>query len=166
MKQKITFCLFLSIVAWGFLFIPESNSKSLKEDEQLIRVGTGAFQDGLYDIAERQFTNFISNYPKHARVFDIYYLLGRTLVIKGKLREARTVFSKIINEAKSFENMDDALLGMAELEMRLGNRDEAAKLLLTVIKKYPNFDQIDHAYYLLGLLELGSNQLTAAGSTG
>jgi TolA-binding protein len=165
MKQKITFCLFLSIVAWGFLFIPESNSKSLKEDEQLIRVGTGAFQDGLYDIAERQFTNFISNYPKHARVFDIYYLLGRTLVIKGKLREARTVFSKIINEAKSFENMDDALLGMAELEMRLGNRDEAAKLLLTVIKKYPNFDQIDHAYYLLGLLELGSNQLTAAGST-
>jgi TolA-binding protein len=165
MKQKITFCLFLSIVAWGFLFIPESNSKSLKEDEQLIRVGTGAFQDGLYDIAERQFTNFISNYPKHARVFDIYYLLGRTLVIKGKLREARTVFSKIINEAKSFENMDDALLGMAELEMRLGNRDEAAELLLTVIKKYPNFDQIDHAYYLLGLLELGSNQLTAAGST-
>jgi TolA-binding protein len=165
MKQKITFCLFLSIVAWGFLFIPESHSKSLKEDEQLIRVGTGAFQDGLYDIAERQFTNFISNYPKHARVFDIYYLLGRTLVIKGKLREARTVFSKIINEAKSFENMDDALLGMAELEMRLGNRDEAAKLLLTVIKKYPNFDQIDHAYYLLGLLELGSNQLTAAGST-
>jgi TolA-binding protein len=165
MKQKITFCLFLSVVASIFLLIPESHSKSLKEDEQLIRVGTGAFKDGLYDIAEGQFTTFTSNYPKHARVFDIYYLLGRTLVIKGKLREARTVFSKIINEAKSFENMDDVLLGMAELEMRLGNRDEAAKLLLTVIKKYPNFDQIDHAYYLLGLLELGSNQLTAAGST-
>jgi len=165
MKRKIAFCLFLSVVVWGFFLIPESHSKTLNEDEQLIWVGTGAFKDGFYDIAERQFTNFISNYPKHARVFDIYYLLGRTLVIKGKLKEARTVFSKIINEAKSFENMDDTLLGMAELEMRLGNRDEAAKLLLSIIKRYPKFDQIDHSYYLLGLLELGSNQLTVADST-
>ena len=61
--------------------------------------------------------------------------------------------------------MDDALLGMAELEMRLGNREEAAKLLLSIIKRFPKFDQIDHSYYLLGLLELGSNQLTAAEST-
>jgi len=165
MKRKTAFCLFLSVVVWGFFLIPESHSKTLNEDEQLIWVGTGAFKDGFYDIAERQFTNFISNYPKHARVFDIYYLLGRTLVIKGKLKEARTVFSKIINEAKSFENMDDTLLGMAELEMRLGNRDEAAKLLLSIIKRYPKFDQIDHSYYLLGLLELGSNQLTVADST-
>jgi TolA-binding protein len=127
-------------------------------------VGTGAFKDGFYDIAERQFANFVSNYPRHVRVFDIYYLLGRTLVIKGKLKEARTVFSKIINEAKNFENMDDALLGMAELEMRLGNREEATRLLLSIIKKYPRFDQIDHSYYLLGLLELGSNQLTSAES--
>ena len=165
MKRKIAFCLFLSVVVWGFFLIPESHSKSLNEDEQLIWVGTGAFKDGFYDIAERQFTTFISNYPKHARVFDIYYLLGRTLVIKGKLKEARTVFSKIINEAKSFENMDDTLLGTAELEMRLGNRDEAAKLLLSIIKRYPKSDQIDHSYYLLGLLELGSNQLTVAEST-
>ena len=165
MKRKIAFCLFFSVVVWGFFLIPESHSKTLNEDEQLIWVGTGAFKDGFYDIAERQFTNFLSNYPKHARVFDIYYLLGRTLVIKGKLKEARTVFSKIINEAKSFENMDDTLLGMAELEMRLGNRDEAAKLLLSIIKRYPKSDQIDHSYYLLGLLELGSNQLTVAEST-
>jgi TolA-binding protein len=164
MKRKITLCLFVSLFVWGFLLTPESHPRTLNEDEQLIWVGTGAFKDGFYDIAERQFANFVSNYPKHARVFDIYYLLGRTLVIKGKLKEARTVFSKIINEAKNFENMDNALLGMAELEMRLGNREEATKLLLSVIKKYPKFDQIDHAHYLLGLLELGSNQLTSAES--
>jgi len=164
MKRKITFCVFLSVIVWGFLLIPENHSKSLTEDEQLIWVGTGAFKDGFYDIAERQFTNFVSHYPKHARVFDVYYLLGRTLVIKGKLKEARTVFSKIVNEAKNFANMDDTLLGTAELEMRLGNREEAAKLLLSIIKRYPKYDQIDHSYYLLGLLELGSNQLTAAES--
>ena len=164
MKRKVAFCLFVSLFVWGLSLSPESHSRSLNEDEQLIWVGIGAFKDGFYDIAERQFSTFVSNYPKHARVFDIYYLLGRTFVIKGKLKEARAVFSKIINEAKNFENMDDALFGMAELEMRLGNREEATKLLVSVIKRYPKFDQIDHSYYLLGLLELGSNQLTSAES--
>ncbi len=152
----------MSIVVCSFFLVWESHSKTLSEDEQLIWVGTGAFKDGLYDIAERQFTNFLSNYPKHFRVFDIYYLLGRTLVIKGKLKEARTVFSRIINEGKSFENMDDALLGIAELEMRLGNREEAAKHLQSIIKRDAKFDQIDRSYYLLGLIELESNQLAAA----
>jgi TolA-binding protein len=165
MKTKTGLCLFLSVFIWGFLLVPEGYPKSLNEDEQLIRVGTGAFKDGFYDIAESQFTNFISHYPKHPRLFDIYYLLGRTLVIKGKLREARTFFLKIINDAKNFENMDDTLLGMAELEMKLGNREEAAKLLQSIIKRYPKYDQIDRSYYLLGLLELESNQLTEAEST-
>ena len=165
MKRQITFCLLLSVFVYGVFHVPEGHSKTLNEDEQLIWVGTGAFKDGLYDIAERQFTNFITNYPKHSRVFDIYYLLGRTLVIKGKLREARAFFFRIINDAKSFENMDDALLGMAELEIRLGNREEATKLLQSIIRRYTNFDQLDRSYYLLGLLELEANQLTAAEST-
>jgi len=152
-------------VIFGFLMVQESQPKSLSDDDQLIWVGTGAFRDGFYDIAERQFTSFVTNYPNHARVFDIYYLLGRTLVIKGKLKEARTVFFKIINEAKSFENMDDVLLGMAELEIKLGNREEATKLLQSIVKRYPTFDQIDRSYYFLGLLELESNQVTAAEST-
>ncbi len=131
----------------------------------MIRVGTGAFKDGFYDIAERQFTNFVSTYPKHVKVFDIYYLLGRTFVIKGRFKEAKTVLSKIINEGKNFENMEDTLLRVAELEIKLGNREEAARLLLSIIKRFPKFDQIDYSYYLLGLIEFGSNQVTAAEST-
>jgi TolA-binding protein len=146
-------------------FIREVHSKSVNEDQQLIWVGIGAFKDGFYDIAEKQFASFVKLYPKHAKVFDICYLLGRTLVIKGKLREAKKVFSKIINEGSHFANLDDTLLGMAELEIRLGNRQEAVKLLLAVINKFPKFEQIDYAYYLLGLLELGSNQLSPVDST-
>ena len=165
MKRKMAFCFVFLFLVWGFLFSQESHSKIFTEDEQLIKVGSGAFQDGFYDIAEKQFSNFVRIYPKHDKVFDIYYLLGRTLLIKGKLKEAKGFFSKIINEGKKFENMDYTLLGMAELEMRLGNHEEAAKLLLAIIKKFPQFDQIDYSCYLLGLLELGSNQLTTAEST-
>ncbi len=165
MKRKIAFCFVCIFLASGLFFVREGHPKSITEDKQLIWVGIGAFKDGFYDVAEKQFTNFINTYPKHEKVFDIYYLLGRTLFIKGKLKEAKKVFSKIINEGSHFENMDYTFLRMAELEMRLGNREEAVKLLLALIKKFPAFNQIDYSYYLLGLLELGSNQLTAAEST-
>jgi len=165
MKKRIIFCFILSIFTWSIFLGGECRSKSFNEDEQLIWVGTGAFKDGFYDIAEKQFTSFINNYPKHPKIFDIYYLLGRTLVIGGRFREARVVFSKIINEAKNYENMDHTLLAMAELEVRLGNREEAARLLLSIIKRFPKFEQIDYSYYLLGLIEVGSNQVTVAEST-
>jgi len=164
-RNKITFYIFIIIIIYGFLSAQKAYSKSFSEDEQLMWVGMGAFKDGFYDIAEKQFSNFIKIYPKHDKVFDIYYLLGRTFFIKGKLKEAKAVYSKIIQEGKNFENMDDTLLGLAEVEIKLGNREEASKLLLSIIKRFPKFDQVDYSYYLLGLIELGSNQLTAAEST-
>ncbi len=165
MKKKIASCVILAILIWSFFLAPGAYARNLGEDRQLIRVGIGAFKDGFYDIAEKQFTNFLSIYPRHEKVFDICYLLARTLFIQGKLKEAKKFFSKIINEGRHFENMDYALLGMAELEMRLDNREEAKGVLLSIVQRFPKCDQIDYAYYLLGLLELASDQLTAAEST-
>jgi TolA-binding protein len=164
MTKKIPFYIFLLIFIYGSLPVQMSLSKAFSEDEQLIKVGTGAFKDGLYDIAERQFSNFTKRYPKHDKIFDIYYLLGRTLFIRGKFKEAKAAFSKIMNESKNVDYMDYTLLGMAEAETRLGNRDEASKLLLSFINKFPKSEQIDYSYYLFGLLELASNQLSSAES--
>jgi TolA-binding protein len=152
-------------VICSFSYVQECYPKNFSEDEQLIRVGIGAFKDGFYDIAEKQFSNFIRFYPKHNKVFDICYLLGRTLLIQGKSKEAMSLFSKIVEDGKHFENMDYALLRMAEVKIRLGSRDEAAKYLLSIIKNFPKFEQIGYTYYLLGLLEFGSNQLAASEST-
>jgi len=165
MSKRTIFYIFFIICIFASLPVQENYSKALTEDEQLMRTGTGAFKDGFYDIAERQFSNFIKNFPKHEKVFDIYYLLGRTLLIRGKFKEAKVALSAIIKESKTFEYMDYTFLGMAEVEMRLGNRDEAAKRLRSIINKFPKFEEIDRCYYLLGLLELASNQLSSAEST-
>ncbi len=163
-KNKLIPFIFALFLA-GFFFTQETFGKTLTEDEQLISVGTGAFRDGFYDIAEKQFSNFVKIYPRHDKVFDIYYLLGRTFLIKGKLKDAKAAFSKILHEGKTFENMDSAFLATAELEMMLGNPEEASKLLNSLIKRFPKFDQIDHSYYLLGLLQLGTNQFVEAESS-
>jgi TolA-binding protein len=165
MKKKRTLSFILIFLIAGFFFAQHAGARSFAEDEQLISVGTGAFRDGFYDIAEKQFSNFVRIYPKHEKVFDIYYLLGRTFFIKGKLNEAKAAFSKIIREGKNFENMDSALLAMAQLEAASGNQEEASKILLSLIKRFPKCEQIDYAYYLLGLLQTGLNQLEDAEST-
>ena len=147
----------------GIFFVQDLYSKNISEEDQLILVGIGAYKDGFYDIAEKQFLQFIRDYPNHGKVYDICYLLGKTLLNKGKLKEAKKVFLKIINESKNFEYMDYTLFWIAEIEMKLGNGEEANKILLSIIKKFPKFEWIDYSYYLLGLLDFGSNKFTSCG---
>ena len=123
-----------------------AHSRNLTQEEQLILVGTGGFNDGFYDIAEKEFEIFVRDYANHGRIYEICYLLGKTLFIKGKIKEARAVFLKIINENNNFEYMDYVLFWVAEAERKLGNPEEAKKALLSIIKRFPKFVWIDYCY--------------------
>ncbi len=160
MKKKLVSYTFLSILIWGILFVPDIHSANLSQEEQLIRVGIGAFSDGFYDIAEKQFSHFVKDHSNHLKLYDICYLLGKTLLFKGKLREAKSVFLRIVNGKRNFEYMDYTLFWLAEIEMKFGNVEEARRLHRSIIKRFPKFEWIDYCYYLLGLLDLGSNKLT------
>jgi TolA-binding protein len=164
-KTRIALSLLFTFLLFGILTDRNAHSKKLGEDEQLIRVGTGAYKDGFYDIAEEQFSHFVRDYPSHGKVFDVCYLLGKSFIAKGRIKEAKAIFSKIINEGKNFEHMDYALFWLAEVEMKLGDVEESRQHLLTIMRRFPKFEQIDHSYYLLGLLDLGSNRLTRAESS-
>lgn len=140
-------------------------SKTLSEEEKLIWVGIGAYNDGFYDIAEKQFSHFIRDYSNHERLYDICYLLGRTLYIKEKPKEAKTIFLKILNESKQFEYTDYTLYWLAEIELKWGNSDGAKKPLVQIISKFPKFEGLDYVHYFLGLIEFGSNRLPQAESS-
>jgi TolA-binding protein len=162
MKKRIVLYLLLALSILGILSVRDIHSKNFSQEEQFILVGIGAFNDGFYDIAEKQFSSFTKDYPNHVKVSDIYYLLGKTLLLKGKLKEAKTAFSKISDASQNFESTDYLLFWLAEIEIKLGNGEEAKKLLLSVIKRFPTFEWVDYSYYLMGLLDLGSNRLTSA----
>jgi len=162
MKRKIAFYLCFMLLICGIFPAQGVYSKNFSQEEQLILVGIGAFNDGFYDIAEKQFSLFIQDHPNHAKVYDICYLLGKTLLLKGKLKEAKSVFLKIASENKNFEYLDYTLFWLAEIETKLGNGEEAKKLLSSVIRRFPRFEWIDYCYYLLGLLDVGTNRFTQA----
>jgi TolA-binding protein len=164
LKAKIVIYL-LTILFFGVVLDRQIYPKNLTEEEQLIRVGMGAYTDGFYDIAEKQFSLFVRDYPNHGKVFDVCYLLGKSLIMKGKLKEAKAVFLKIVNEGKNFDYTDYALFWLAVLEMKLGNVEQSRNHLLTIMRRSPKFERIDHSYYLLGLLDFGSNRLAHAESS-
>jgi TolA-binding protein len=167
MKKRF-WVLFAFIIVMGILWddpwVRRVDSKNLGQDEQLIWVGTGAFKDRLYDVAETQFLHFLKSYPNHPKVHDVCYLLGKTFLAKGKLNDAQKVLSRIITESKSFEDTDYAVFWLAQIEIRLGNGEEARRLLANLTKRFPKFEWNDYAYYLLGLLDLGANRIPPAES--
>jgi TolA-binding protein len=162
MKKKIAFHFCFMFFICGIFTVQDVQSKNFSPEEQLVRVGIGAFNDGFYDIAENQFSLFIRDHSTHPKVYDICYLLGKTLLLKGKLKEAKSIFLRIANENKNFESLDHSLFWLAEIEIKLGNGEEARRVLSSVIRRFPRFEWIDYSYYLLGLLNLGSNRLTDA----
>ena len=133
-------------------------SKNLSEDEQLILVGTGAYQDGFYDISEKQFSRLAKEFPRHGKISEVYYLLGKTLFMKERFNESKSAFQKVIGEGKNVEYLDYAYLGLAEAEIKLGDLDGARKTLLTLLQKFPRFEAIDQVYHRLWLMELGANR--------
>jgi TolA-binding protein len=159
-RKSFIYCTFLII-----LLVPNVrpvDSKNLGEDEQLILVGTGAYQDGFYDIAEKQLSRFTREFPRHGKIIDVYYLLGKTLYVKERFSESKTAFQKVISEGKNLEYVDHAYLGLAEAEIKLGDLEGARKTLLALVQKFPRFESIDQVYHRLGLIELGANRMASA----
>ena len=133
MKKKVLLFIFFIVSILVVSSVNNALSKDFLEEEQLIRVGAGAYKDGFYDVAEQQFSYFIRHYSAHEKVYDICYLLGKTLLVNGKLNEAKAVFLKILNESKQFEYIDYTLFWLAEINLRLAHRDESRKYLASLI---------------------------------
>lgn len=160
MIKRIFICFFIIYFLINFEKI--AYSKALGEEEKLIMVGTGAFKDGFYDIAEKEFDQFIKDFPSHPNIYEIYYLYGKTLLTKGKLKEAHASFSKILNEKKNFEQLDYVLFWLALIELKIEPTGKAKRLLLDLLKVSPKFEWLDYAYYLLGVVEFGSGNYSSS----
>jgi TolA-binding protein len=162
MLKRITIYTLFAVLWTGVLADRESFPRSLGEDEKLIWVGTGAFNDGFYDIAEKQFSQFLREYPEHGKLYDVCYLLGKTLYLREKLKESRSVFLKVINEHKQFEYTEYILFWLADIELRWGNHDGARRYLTSILNRYPKFESLDQVHYFLGLIEFGFGRFPQA----
>ncbi len=161
MKRGLAIVI-VCILSVGFLGVRGIDARGVGDEEGLIMVGVGAYRDGFFDIAEQQFSQFVRDYPNHGKVYDVAYLLGKTHLNRGKLKEAEKIFSKVVHEGKNFEDRDYALFWLAQIGVSLGRGTEAYRLLLSLIRQFPKFEWIDQCYYLVGILDLKANKVLEA----
>lgn len=164
MTHRIFFYSLIVLISLGFSPSNTIYAKESGDDEKLIRVGIGAYNDGFYEIAEKQFLEFLQEYSEHSRSPEVSYLLAKSLYYREKLRESRSQFLKILTESKAFEYTDYVYFWLAFIEIKLGNTEVARRYFTTILNRYPKFEFLDQVYYHLGLIEIGSKRFLQAES--
>jgi len=120
--------------------------------EKLLTVAIGAFNDKLYSFAESQFQEYIASYPRSSDIDRVYYLLGMTYYLQGKLLKAKEVFHKIVNEFPSFQEMGNALFWLGRTWLELGNQEEAATYYRKLVFRHHENEHLADACFDLGYM--------------
>jgi TolA-binding protein len=134
------------------LFTPLPSSGS--SPQELLQVGTGAFTDGFYQVAEAQFREFLQAYPQDPNILKVTYLLGKALYEQQKFAEAKETFITLLTSQPAFQTPDAAYFWLGRSCEQLDDVPSAQSSLLTVVTKYPR----SHWYYA-SLLLLGKISL-------
>jgi TolA-binding protein len=136
------------LVLCGVLLSPLPSSGS--SPQELLHMGTGAFNDGFYQVAESQFREFLHEHPLHSHVPEVKYLLGKALYKQKKFAEAKEVFIALLTPSAFFQAQDAAYFWLGRSCEQLADVSSAHSSFLTVVKKYPHSLWYQSSLYLLG----------------
>ncbi|MFB0506673.1 MAG: tetratricopeptide repeat protein [Thermodesulfobacteriota bacterium] len=131
-------------IQWG------AASAASPSREKLLTIAIGAFNDKFYGFAENQFETYIESYPRSPNIDWVYYLLGRTYYLQGKILEAKEVFLKVVREFPSFQHKGNALFWLARTWLELGNNEEAVKYYREFVLRHHKNEHLSEAYFDLG----------------
>lgn len=73
-----------AILAVLLAVTPAATAQTGRSASEMLRMGRKAFNDSIYDVAERQFRGLLQQFPRAAEVEEATLLLGETLVLSGQ----------------------------------------------------------------------------------
>jgi tol-pal system protein YbgF len=97
-----------------------------------------ALRQTKYDDAEKAFTTFLKNHPKHHLTENAKYWLGETFYVRGKFHEAAVAFADAYQEFPKGSKAPDNLLKLSMSLGSLGKKSDACVTLGELFKKFPN----------------------------
>jgi tol-pal system protein YbgF len=110
---------------------------SLGGEADQYKAAYGHVLAGDYAVAEKQFTQYIAQYPGSARAADANFWLGEALYSQGKFNEAAKTFLNAHQKYGSSEKAPEMLLKLGMSLAALDNVDTACATLKEVSKRYP-----------------------------
>jgi len=130
--------------------------------QELLLVGSGAFTEGFYQVAEAQFRAFLRSYPQHIHAQKVMYLLGKALYEQKKFSEAKAVFVEVLTSQKAFRASDAVYFWLSRSCEKLDDLSSAQSNLLTLVTKYPQSPWYHPSLFLLGKISFQEGQYKRA----
>lgn len=97
-----------------------------------------ALRQAKYDDAEKSFTAFLKNHPKHHLTENAKYWLAETFYVRGKFQEAAVAFAEAYQEFPKGAKAPDNLLKLSMSLGSLGKKPDACVTLGELAKKFPS----------------------------
>ena len=126
--------------------LPSSGSSP----QELLQVGTGAFNDSFYKVAEAQLREFLMAYPQDPNYSQVTYLLAKALYEQQKFAEAKETFITLHTVFPDFPARDAAYFWLGRSCEHLDDITSAQNNLLTVVTQYPRSHWYHFSLFLLG----------------
>jgi TolA-binding protein len=134
------------------------------DETRLYRVAQAAFEDKLYDVAERQLAEFLQKFPQSERADNAQFLRAQAQLNQGKWQEAVTTLEDAM--ARWPDKRPDAIrFWLAEALTRGGKYADAQTRYTEVADKFPRSSYVPQALYGLAFAQIKQDRLDAAGDT-
>lgn len=117
--------------------VHEYRAPTDKESEQYQKIIKLIREDKNYDAAIDALYQFISDHPEGDLTVNAYYWLGEVYLVKPQLEQAKQAFTIVATRYADHRKASDALYKLGVTYDRMGEKDEAAKRMKSVISSYP-----------------------------
>lgn len=116
----------------------QSSSASLDNPDDLYQVAYGHVLSGDYQLAEREFRDYLDIFPKGEKAADANFWLGEAQYSQGNFNDAAKTFLNAHQTFSKSKKAPEMLLKLGMSLAALDNRETACATLREVNKRYPN----------------------------
>jgi len=132
---------------------------------EIYNTALNQIQSGDYSAAELTLHRLLVSDPPGDYVDNLHYWLGESLFAREQYREAIREFEKVFS-TPYMNKVEDSLIMMASAYLRLGEWDEASRILWKFPTQYPNSEHTALANQWIEEYQLGSAPPIPEGETG
>jgi len=116
----------------------QSATASLDKPEDLYQSAYGHVLSGDYQVAEREFRDYLDIFPKSEKAADANFWLGEAQYSQGNYNDAAKTFLNAHQTYGKSKKAPEMLLKLGMSLAALDNRETACATLREVTKRYPN----------------------------
>jgi cellulose synthase operon protein C len=154
--------LHVALAGLAVLAVPTPGVAAKSETDRLWLVGTGAFEDGLYETAYAELGRFIQRAPSDPRRGDAALLRGKAAFSMERYAEALTEFEAAETFPLTLATPGEAIYWQGEALSRLRRMEEARDRYQRFLTLKPASPYVPEALYARGLTELETGRADGA----